>query len=254
VHQPTATTGEHLQHIARQYPALRHQLTTHGIDTWPPTMGMDAYLATLSDQDRDRLAAERRTERAERTPDAMGERPVPIRLAVLDALLEVDALLLEAADQTAATVQRPVIGMPAGDLAGWTMTNISRRAALAREDRTDPRRWHYGGAGRDGAAAAGWLLARIDSMPGPCRELTDTERRHIARVASAARARLDRALGVVEQADVGTRPCPSCGGQLVLTQPLEGDPWVWCDGACGGRWRGPELAQLHDDLNRRAAA
>jgi hypothetical protein len=252
VTQPTATTGEHLQHITTQYPALRAQLTTHGTDTWPPTMGMAHYLATLTDQERDILAELNRQERAERTPDALGERPVPIRLTVLDALREIDAVLLECADVIAAATQRPAV--TAVRSAG-PADEIGRQLhLLAVRDAADPRRWHWNLEGRDGGQAAAWLLARIDGKRGPCRDLTDTERQIIGRAAATARARLDRALGQARREDTGDRPCPHCGGQLVLTQPLEGDPWVWCDGVCGGVWRGAELAALHDDLERRAAA
>lgn len=276
MHTPTATPGDHLRHITTHYPALRAQLTTHGPDTWPPR---ESKTFVDDAEDPDDLAAQlaiaddAAAERAERTPDALGERPVPIRLAVLDTIRDLDETLIGCADVIAAAVQRPVTGMPRGDLAGWTMANVDYRARLARQDRTDPRRWHYGaGTCPDAATAATWLLTRIEGRPGPCRPLTDREARYIGHAAVAARARLDRALGIAAREDPGHRPCPvrqaaegpsrrgkprptvPCDGGLVLTQPIDGDPWAWCDGPCGGVWRGPELASLYADMQRRTQA
>lgn len=221
----TQPTTADLQYIRQHWDDLTDQLTAHGTDTWPPTMGLRDYLATLDDWDRAQYAAEQAAERRERTPDAIGEHPAPLNLAVLDTVRAVRARLCGTADFISA--HQPTDLPYASRWRGrWTADTS----------------WRHGVPW-----AITWLEGALEwARPQQAQQIRDAAR--------DARWRMAAALGVPVRRDTGERPCPACGGQLVLTQPLEGLPWVWCDGVCGGRWRGAELARLHDDLNRQAAA
>ncbi|MCT9145376.1 hypothetical protein N4G67_41030, partial [Streptomyces violarus] len=90
--------------------------------------------------------------RGDRDPNKLGERPVPLRLHVVDACRAVEVALCETADQVAAEVQRdtvkplrrPIPGDPVG----------LQLAMLATRDESDPARWRFTMGERSAVRAA----------------------------------------------------------------------------------------------------
>ncbi|WP_051741185.1 hypothetical protein [Kitasatospora sp. MBT66] len=224
--------------IADLWDDLREQLDTPTITSWPPA-GITAYLAALDEHAREEYLADQAAERAERTALAPGERPVPLRLAVLDTIRALDATLLHIADQIASSVQRPARTAKAagpGDDIGL------RLSLAATADQADPRRWSWTGGGRDARTAALWLAKRLDGEAGPFRRLRPAEVDRIAIVAAGARQRIEKTLGLARREDPIPRPC-HCGGELVMRQGGGQDPEVQCR-TCSATWSGPALVQL----------
>lgn len=230
-----------LAHIVTNWDTLRDMLTTPTTATWPPTSLSD-YLNALDQADAEQYAAEQAAEHAERTATAMGERPVPLRLTVVDTIRALDAALLHLADTLASAIQRPAATVRRsagpGDILGRQLRLI------ATQDEADTARWRFNLTDRSGRTAARWLAARVAGEPGPHRPLTEDELATVARVAAGARERLDKALGIGRREDPIPRRC-SCGGRMVMRQGGGQDPEVQCEG-CGTRWVGPELVQLLD--------
>ncbi|MFI6443799.1 hypothetical protein [Kitasatospora sp. NPDC050543] len=231
---PTSTAHADLTAIARHWDDLRDMLTAHTTTGWIPLMGMHHL-----DRD-DAEQAEAAAERAERTAVAPGERPVPLRVAILDTIQALDGELLHCADQIAASIQRPAATVRPSAGPGDETGRALRLAAAT--DAADARRWHWNGTRRDGLTAARWLLARIDERPGPFRPLLEGERLRITAVAAGARRRLDTALGLGQREDSIQRRCP-CGGPMLLRQGGVLEPEVQCQ-ACGIRWIGAAMVQL----------
>lgn len=237
----TDTTHADLTALTHHWDDLRDMLDTPTIANWPPS-GLNAYLAALDDDAREQYRAEQATEHAERTATAMGERPVPLRLAILDTITALDAALLHLTDQIAASVQRPAAAVRKS---AGPADEIGRQLRLAAaKDEADLRRWRWNGTHRDGRTAAVWLLGRIGNQPGPFRDLLPGERLRIGSVAAGARRRMDAALGLGRREDPIARRCP-CGGPMVMRQGGVLDPEVECQ-ACEIRWIGPQLVQLLD--------
>lgn len=209
--------------------------------------------------------------RDDRGPGQLAELPAPVRLHVVDACAAIEAELCELADQIAAEVQRPVITAP--DPA-WSPADRRRRSELADEDAADERRWHYTRTCRTAPRAAQWLLDRLDGAPGICAPITGGHRVRIAAAARAAAERIERTLGA-ERRHVpmpDDRPCPWCGGALMMHRGGTDTPVVTCEtgAGCGapvplvdGRrtWKMPQdLLKLREALDaaarrrRRAAA
>ncbi len=255
-----------LRTIAAYWGDLRDMLDTPTITTWPPS-GLANYLGSLDEDALAQHRAEQQAEHAERTATAMGERPVPLRLAVLDTIETLNADLLHLADQIADSIQRPapVIPKSAGpaDSAGRALR------LLAARDEAHPARWHYRGATaadnsrphsratRTGPDAIIWLLARIAGEEGPFEQLLPRHLDQIAAVAGQGRARVEKTLALGRRTDPVPLPCP-CGGQLVLHHggvlDVEGarlstwgsvlEPEAECITGCRAKWRGPMLALL----------
>ncbi|EFE74549.1 hypothetical protein SSIG_02095 [Streptomyces filamentosus NRRL 11379] len=124
--------------------------------------------------------------REDRDPAQLGERPVPLRLHVVDACRMIELVLVRLADEIAA------------------------------RDAHDPADWHNGRPeDRTAPVAAGWLLTRIGD--GPCCPTHDTDRARIAERAREAAARIDRVLGTGRMSRVlAGMPCPWCAGDLVI--------------------------------------
>lgn len=258
----TSTAHADLTAIVHSWADLRDMLDTPAASTWPPAGRMADYQAQLTDDELAELQDQAAAERAERTSLAPGERPVPLRVAVLDTITALDADLLLLADQIASSIQRPAIGAPrptgSGDLVGLAV----RLAAT--QDAADPRRWpaaaglpadrlrtsvHAGG--RTGLAAATWLIARVDGKPGPFRPLHGTHLDLIAAGARAALRRIEQTLGSSRTTADIARRCP-CGGPMVMREggaeirdgrPQPIDPEVECR-KCGIRWFGAGLVGL----------
>ncbi|AZM46592.1 hypothetical protein DMB38_12900 [Streptomyces sp. WAC 06738] len=228
-----------LQHIAEHWPRLRDMLDTHHGAPWPPAGRMADYLAQLDAADREAVRAARAAQRAaERSPDQLGDRPVPVRLDILDTMRALDAVLLQLADQIAAEIQRPAYGTPRRS--AGPLDELGQRMRLVQAaDEADARRWHWNGPGRDSGAAAAWLHARIENQPGPFAALDAANRERIERLAAEAAERLDAALDLVRRAQTLDRPCPYCRGELHMHSGDGQPPAVIC-ASCGRTWRETE--------------
>ncbi len=233
------TAYDDLTTIVDLWGDLRAHLDAPTVASWPPA-GLTAYLAALDEHAREEYLADQAAERAERTATAPGERPVPLRLTVLDTIRALDAALLHLADEVASTVQRPA--RTAAKAAGPGDDIGLRLSLAAAADQADPRRWHWNGDHRDAGTAANWLAQRIAGEAGPFRSLHQTDRDRIGLVAAGARQRIEKALGLDRREDAIPRPC-GCGGQIVMRHGGGQDPEAECR-ECQRTWSGLALFQL----------
>ncbi|WAL93957.1 hypothetical protein [Streptomyces sp. Je 1-369] len=227
------TTATHLRTIAVHWHDL-HEAAGTPVIAGAFGLGLRGYLARLDDLDADRAlmdaALARAAERADSNPEALGERPVPVRLSVLDTMRAVEAALVDCADQTAAVVQRsPMAYAPRG----WPDADRARRDQLARADALDPRRWRYTGC-RTAPYAALWLLARVTRAAGPFTALPEREERRIAVVAAGAAGRVERALDIAAQRRT-LEQRHDCGGAIDVHGGEGRQPLAHCTG-CGQVW------------------
>ncbi|HZF92049.1 hypothetical protein [Streptomyces sp.] len=241
------TTATHLRTIALHWTDLREaagtpaQLGAFGL-------GLRGYLARLDQADAEQIEYERHhaayLRSLERDPIQLGDRPVPIRLHILDTMRVVEAALVHCADDIAHAAQRAPIPMPTARRtavapyatqreADTAAADRRRRQQLAHADLVDPRRWKYTGR-RTAPHAALWLLARIERAPGPCRRLTDVEEQRIGNVAAGAAARVERALDIAAQRRTLEQPCV-CGGTIDVHGGEGRVPVAHCTG-CGRIW------------------
>ncbi|MFE6354350.1 hypothetical protein ACFVOO_16130 [Streptomyces rochei] len=243
----TASTTTNLRTVALHWTDL-HEAAGAPTQYGAFGLGLRGYLARLDAADAEQIEYERHQaahlRAQERDPLQIGERPVPVRLHILDTMRLVEAALVQCADDIAHAVQRAPI---AGPTARRTATHPyltqreadiaaadrQRRAELAHADLVDPRRWRYTGR-RTASHAALWLLARVQRAPGPCRRITEDEERRIGAVAAGAAARVERALDIAAQRRTLEQPCV-CGG-LIDVHGGEGRvPVAHCTG-CGRIW------------------
>lgn len=242
------STSTHLRTIALHWTDL-HEAAGTPVQVGAFGLGLRGYLARLDQADAEQLEYERHQaahlRAQERDPLQIGERPVPVRLHILDTMRAVEAALVHCADDIAHAVQRAPI---AGPTARRTATHPyltqreadiaaadrARRQQLAHADLADPRRWRYTGR-RTAPHAALWLLARIERKPGPCRRLTDDEATRIGNVAAGAAARVERALDIAAQQRTLSTPCPDCGGAVDVHGGEGRTPVAHCTG-CGKIW------------------
>lgn len=234
------TTATHLRTIALHWTDLHEAAGQpaihHGFG-----IGLKGHLAALAEHDLPALAQARADERADSSPDALGERPVPVRLHILDTMRIVEAVLIACADDIARSAQRAPISAPAARKADYASLREARVAAadrqrkveLAHADQYDPRRWRYTGR-RTAPFAALWLLARIERAPGPCRRLTDVEEIRIGVVAEGACERVERALDIAAQRKTLEQRC-GCGGAIDVHGGEGRPPVAHCTG-CGQIW------------------
>ncbi|MEV4335736.1 hypothetical protein [Streptomyces sp. NPDC049590] len=206
--------------------------------------GLKGYLAALDERARLEAAWARADERADTDPNAPGQRPIPVRLHILDTMRVIEAALVACADDIAHAVQRAPITAPSARRTAVAPYASQREADIAAADRhrseqlaladqRDPRRWRYTGR-RTASYAALWLLARVERAPGPCRRLTDAEERRISAVAAGAAERLERALDIAAQRRT-LEQRHDCGG-LIDVHGGEGRvPVAHCTG-CGQVW------------------
>ncbi|MGY0023727.1 hypothetical protein ACVHNB_32755 [Streptomyces sp. YJ-C3] len=236
---PTAT---HLRTIALHWTDLREaagqpaQLGAFGL-------GLRGYLARLDDAEQleyeRHQAAHLRAQ--ERDPMQLGDRPVPVRLHILDTMRAVEAALTACADDIARQVQRAPMSMPTARLATYSSQRAAdiahqdrqRQAALAQADLADPKRWRHTGR-RDAVRAALWLLARVEYRPGPCRAIDAAQARRIGKVAAGAAERVERALDIAAQTRTLAQRCP-CGGEIEMHGGEGRAPLAHC-GGCGRIW------------------
>jgi hypothetical protein len=230
------TTAEHLTTVIHHWPDLTDALGGRSAPTWPPAGRMNDYLRTLEQADAEQLEYERHRALAlrtlERDPSQLGERPIPIRLPIHETMRIVRAALVECADQIAASVQRPVMGLLPK---GYPKADRERRELLVMQDRRDPRRWSWTSARPEAPYAALWLLGRVQGASGPFRPLTTPQLDHISTIARGCTRRIEQALDVGERRATLTRPCPTCGSQLHLHGGAGANPVARCTG-CGQTW------------------
>jgi ribosomal protein S27E len=203
-------------------------------------LGLRGYLANLEQYDAQEAAALRALERS---PDQLGERPIPIRLRVHDTMHVVRATLLDCADYIAEFVQRDPIPMPKPRRAAVAKTRAervawddhARRVQAAQNDAADTRRWKWTGTRPDVPYAALWLLARVEGAPGPFRPLAYDQRRYIGHVAAGCVQRIENVLDTAARTATLTRPCPDCAGTITVYGGAGASPLAHCD-TCGGIW------------------
>jgi hypothetical protein len=270
-HAARRSTADDLQVVIDHWTHMRDLIdTSQASDTWPPAMGKSEYLHDLDRTRREfELAIEHaqhlitktdehgrpqyecvhcdyvgeggpHTPRTDRDGLALGERPVPLRLHVVDACRAVENALCTLADEVAAAVQlAPMSPMRPVKHAGYATlreaqvaaADRARRDLLAAADAASPARWSFRG-GRSAVRAAEWLLARIEGQPGPFLPLRSLHRAHIAVVAAAAARRVERTIGgSVDRYSVPMdEPCPYCGGRLTMHAGGGEDDAVTCSG------------------------
>ncbi|MDX3753712.1 hypothetical protein [Streptomyces sp. AK08-02] len=302
-HTARRGTADDLQIVLDHWTSMRDLIDTSTPGTWPPAMGKGEYLRTLDDHDRDEMVlalkhaqhlvthtdehgrpqyeclhcdyvGEGRAHipRADRDGLGLGERPVPLRLYVVDACRAVEVALCSLADEIAAEVQvAPLAPMPAVKHSGYATlreaqvaaADRGRRDRLAAEDAASPYRWSFTMGDRSAVRAAEWLLARIEGHTGACKPISSLHRARIALVAREAARRIERTIGGVGErysVVMDGRPCPYCGGDLTMHSGGGLDDVVTCAGPeCsapvgldGGRrtWSRPEqLAALQVALD-----
>ncbi|MCP3817816.1 hypothetical protein NLX86_06600 [Streptomyces sp. A3M-1-3] len=239
----TTTTTHHLRTIATRWTDLRDALGAPA-QIGAFGLGLRGYLAALEEPDLEEAAARRALER---DPAQIGERPVPIRLAVYDTMRLVEAGLVECADQIAHSSQHPVM-QPMAPHIGFHATERARkiaeadrqrRNALAAADATDPQRWRFTGY-RTATLAALWLCARVEGIRGPQRPLDEQQLRYVARVAQGAAERVERALDIAASKAGLERPC-ECGGRIEVHGGAGAIPVAHCT-SCGRIWTEQGLA------------
>ncbi|WP_405991077.1 hypothetical protein [Streptomyces sp. NBC_00986] len=256
------TALDDLQVVVDHWTHLRALIdTSQTSDTWPPAMGKAEYLRSLDEHDRDETAlllqhaqhlvtktdehgrpryeclhcdyvGEGRSHlpRPDRQPEQLGERPVPLRLHIVDACRAVEVALCSIADQVAAEIQRDTVeplrrAIP-GDPVGLAL------GMLAARDGADPARWHFTMGERSAVRAAEWLLGRLRGDEGPCLPLRDHHRAAIGLVARGAARRIERTIGgtVDRYAVTMDQPCPYCGSDLTMHAGGGEDDIVSCAG------------------------
>lgn len=224
----TRTAATDLQHIATNWPLLRELLAARTPNIWPPAGRMTDHQRDLDqlDTEIEQLHQQAAIERAERTALAPGQRPAPLRVAILDLLADLDTELIQLADEIASAVQRPAFTTTIRSAS--PNDQVARSLALmGLKDQQDARRWRYNMTGRTGATAATWLAGRLDGADGPFAPLSDQQRIRIATTAASCRARLDRTIGADGPTRTPLGQTCGCGGQLeMLTGP--GAPVIRC--------------------------
>jgi hypothetical protein len=239
------TTATHLRTIALHWTDL-HDAAGQPVQLGAFGLGLRGYLAALDDADRAEYYRAHRAWRHshDRDPLQLGDRPVPVRLHILDTMRTVETLLVQCADDIAHAAQRTPIAGPTARRtavapyltqreADIAAADRARRAELAHTDLADPRRWRYTGS-RTAQDAALWLLARVQRAPGPCRRITSDEEARIGRVATRAAEQVERALDIAAQQRTLEQPCP-CGGQIDVHGGEGRPPLAHCTG-CGRIW------------------
>lgn len=259
--QTARTTADHLQTCIHHWRDLREALGGRSAPTWPPAGRMSDYLRALEQADEEQLHAQQlittrdTTGRVtgyrcahcgdtdpghahlageDRNPAQIGKRPIPIRLPIHETMRIVRAALVECADQIAASVQRPVMGLLPE---GYPKADRARRELLVMQDRRDPRRWSWTKTRPPAPYAALWLLGRVQGAPGPFRPLTGPQLDHVGSVARSCARRVEDALDVGERKATLARPCPTCGGSLTLHGGAGALPVARCT-SCGHVWSG----------------
>ncbi|MEU2111845.1 hypothetical protein [Streptomyces sp. NPDC019507] len=233
------TTATHLRTIATLWTDLRDALGTPNVVNGFG-QGLRGYLAQLEEYD---LEEARAIRALERDPAQIGQRPVPISLAVYDTMHTIRVTLADCADHIAGHVQRDPIQPPPPRRAAVARTRAqrlswadhARRVQAAQDDAADPRRWRHG-ARPDAPYTALWLYARVVGAPGPFRRLAEEQLHTIAGVAAGSLRRMETALDLADQRRelMSTHPC-QCGGTIEVYGGAGAQPVARCKG-CGALW------------------
>ncbi|MEV6836793.1 hypothetical protein AB0N17_20175 [Streptomyces sp. NPDC051133] len=252
------TPAEDLKIVIDHWEDMRDLIDTSTPGTWPPAMGSGEYLRALDEHDVDEVGlalqhaqhlvtrvdehgrpqyecvhcdyvgeGRAHTPRADRDALVLGERPVPLRLHVVDACRAVEAALRSLADEIAAEVQLAPLPSSVACRADYRSERAARIAAddrdrrdrLAAADAASPHRWPFTMGDRSAVRAARWLLARINDETVHCKPVSGVQRARIAVVAREAARRIERTIGGVGERYAVTmddRPCPYCGDVLTL--------------------------------------
>jgi len=222
----TTETRRNLRLIRQHWGDLLAAIDTDPQPVWPPQRLTTEMWA--------RRDAEAAVERAERSSDALGDSPAPLNLDAAQAVEEITTAILALADQVATVTQRPPIRPPRvhdGTKGGAKLADDLRAAADL--DRTDPRRWHYNASWANGVHwACVYIDGRVagdDLTDGLFRPLPEHMLREVAVVADNSARQLLRVLGIGTRSTViPDRPCPWCGGELRMHQPVDEPPTVTC--------------------------
>ncbi|MCX5587576.1 hypothetical protein [Streptomyces erythrochromogenes] len=194
-------------------------------------LGLRGYLAAIEHHDPTEAAALRAEER---DPAQLGDRPVPLNLAIYDTMRAIEAALAHCAEVTAAAVQIEPIPLPGPE---WPAADRPRRAAASRADLADRRRWRYGRSTPPATYTALWLLARTEQRPGPFRPLTAPQAQYIGGVARGALARAQDTLDTAgdRRTELGPEHRCQCGGLIEVWGGGGATPCARCTG-CGALW------------------
>lgn len=232
-----ATAAADLRAIATTWPLLTEALATPTTRTWPPAGRMTDHLANLDQLD----VPQRRA----RDGSGTGETPAPLSVHVLDTMQAVQSALVDCADLMARANQRTAV-QPAGanrrtrvDARVWNAADRVRRDKLAAADATDPQRWRFHGH-RTAVYAALWLCARVEGIRGPVLPFSDSQHRHVARVAAGSLDRIEQALQLARVCRVLDEAC-ICGELLTISGGDGAAPAVRCPG-CGRTVTAGQLA------------
>ncbi|MFD6968353.1 hypothetical protein [Streptomyces sp. NPDC059949] len=194
-------------------------------------LGLRGYLAAIDHHDPAEAAALRDLER---DPAQLGDRPVPLNLAIYDTMRAIEAALAHCAEVTAAAVQIEPIPLPGRD---WPAADRARRTAASRADLADRRRWRFGRSTPPARYTALWLLARIEARPGPFRSLSVPQEQYIGGVAHGALARAQATLDTADdrRTQLGPEHRCACGGLIEVWGGGGATPCARCTG-CGALW------------------
>lgn len=216
------TTRQTLKLLREHFGDLMAAQYTDPHPVWPPQR-----LTTEMWAVRD---AQARAERAERTDLALGDAPAPIaNLTAFDAVRHITTALGELADIVAASCQLPIGDLPVPTThpalsAGWIPD--PRRAE-------DPRRWHLTRTETSPHWAAVYIDGRLadeDLDDGLFRRMPVNVRRECAEVIGDCWRQTASVLGIGERhVEIPDRPCPWCGGVLMLHQIPDESPAVSCE-------------------------
>ncbi|MFJ3173776.1 hypothetical protein ACIPJK_23755 [Streptomyces roseus] len=227
----TTTAAQHLRTIATEWPRLTDALDPRGTN-WLASRA-DLF-RTLDEADAAEALAYRLGHRTvlDRSPEQLGATRPPLSIRVHDTRRTIEVALAGCADVIASRVQVEPIPYPGLD---WPTDDLARRAARSRADVADPRRWRYRGRTPSAPHTALWLLARVERRPGPFRTLTAADERYIRSVAGEAVNRMEAVLGLAVVTEEADRPCPDCGGLLIVRTEAGDPPTARCK-QCGRVW------------------
>ncbi|WP_035799882.1 hypothetical protein [Kitasatospora mediocidica] len=226
--------ADQLRTVRTEWAALLIAIETPPAAAWPPAQ-LSTHLAQQQAADADLLVADR-------APLTLRQHPAPANLTALDAAVRVEALLFDLCDTLAAAGQRAI---------GRRRVSSPGRPPVWADDEADaadPRRWHFRsptdpGSRRHGLHfAALWVEGRLlDEDTAPERHLDGSTavalfapmpehlRHETIRVARQCEQLVLRALELDErETPVEGRPCPWCGGELILHTAPDEAPRVTC--------------------------
>ncbi|MFE2941009.1 hypothetical protein ACFXKG_18390 [Streptomyces sp. NPDC059255] len=233
----STTTIEHLTTVITHWPDLQAALATRAPDVWPPAGRMSDYLTSLDRLDDDRAevlrhqAAELRSQ--ERDPGQIGASAAPLRLALLDVMIELETDLLRFTDAAAGRIQRQPYE---ARNARWSDRIHREVARLSLLDAADPSRWGRDSSTRTTVHAARWLRARAQHQPGPFCPMPDGLQWQLKEIARLSAHRVAVALDITGRTAVVARPCTACGGRIEMRSAGGEPPVARCTGTCGRVW------------------